>query len=83
MFHCNSGPGAWVFGQGGAAAAEVPFEGAKNVLAALVDWVEKDVAPDTIEGTKYVNDTAKLGVSFQRRHCRYDNCMPMLDTNAC
>lgn len=71
MFHCNSGPGAWVLGQGGgAAAAGVPFESLNNVLAALVEWVENGVAPDTIEGTKFVNDTVQLGVAFQRRHCR-------------
>ncbi|SLM37899.1 feruloyl esterase b [Lasallia pustulata] len=71
MFHCNSGPGAWVFGQGGgAAAAGVPFEGADNVLAALVAWVENGFAPDTIEGTKFVNDSVGLGVAFRRRHCR-------------
>lgn len=56
---------------GGAAAAGVPFESTHNVLAALVDWVERGVAPETIEGTKFVNDTVALGVAFQRRHCRY------------
>ncbi|MCJ1352398.1 MAG: putative feruloyl esterase B-2 [Icmadophila ericetorum] len=72
MFHCNSGPGAWVFGQGGGASAVgVPFESANNVLAAIVEWVENGTAPDTIEGTKFVNDTEALGISFQRRHCRF------------
>ncbi|KAL9118283.1 MAG: hypothetical protein Q9187_005173 [Circinaria calcarea] len=62
MFHCNSGPGAWVLGQGGgAAAAGVPFESSNNVLAALVEWVENGVAPDTIEGTKFVNDNTLYG----------------------
>lgn len=71
MFHCNSGPGAWVLGQGGgAAAAGIPFSREKNVLKALVDWVEKDVAPATIEGTKFVNDSIALGVSFTRKLCR-------------
>ncbi|KAJ4349266.1 hypothetical protein N0V95_004696 [Ascochyta clinopodiicola] len=72
MNHCNSGPGAWVLGQGGnAAAAGVPFEPTKNVLKAMVDWVEKGVAPSYIEGTKFVNDTVALGVDFTRRHCKY------------
>lgn len=72
MNHCNSGPGAWVLGQGGnAAAAGVPFEGDKNVLKAMVDWVEKGIAPSYIEGTKFVNDTVSLGVDFTRRHCKY------------
>lgn len=72
MNHCNSGPGAWVLGQGGnAAAAGVPFEREKNVLKAVVDWVEQGVPPSYIEGTKFVNDTVSLGNDFTRRHCKY------------
>lgn len=71
MFHCNSGPGAWVVGQaGGVSAVGVPFESEENVLAALVEWVENGNAPDTLEGTKFVKDTASMGVAFRRRHCR-------------
>ena len=51
----------------------MPFARADNVLAALVGWVENGVAPDTIEGTKFVNDTVGLGAAFRRRHCRYDD----------
>lgn len=61
-----------MFGQlGGVPAYGVPFESANNVLAALVKWVEDGVAPDTIEGTKFVDDTAAMGVAFRRRHCRW------------
>lgn len=71
MFHCNSGPGAWAIGQGGgAAAAGVPFKSKNNVLAALVAWVEDGVAPDVIEGTKFINDTVSHGIALRRRHCR-------------
>ena len=71
MFHCNSGPGAWVLGQGGGAPSEgIGFKPESNVLAALVQWVEDGVAPETIEGTKFVDDVVKSGVSFTRRHCR-------------
>jgi feruloyl esterase len=71
MGHCSSGPGAWVLGQGGnAAAVGIPFEAEKNVLRALVDWVEGGVAPEYMEGTKFINDTVSLGVDFTRRHCR-------------
>jgi feruloyl esterase len=71
MNHCSSGPGAWVLGQGGnAAAAGIPFEGDRNVLKAIVDWVEQNIAPEYIEGTKFVNDSESLGVDFTRRHCR-------------
>jgi feruloyl esterase len=70
MFHCNSGPGAWVIGQGGGASGEgIPFEPQQNVLAAIVAWVEKGQAPDSLTGTKFVNDTVSLGIDFQRKHC--------------
>ncbi|KAH8886604.1 tannase and feruloyl esterase [Thozetella sp. PMI_491] len=74
MFHCSTGPGAWVIGQGGGASSlqdNVAYESEHNVLAAIVDWVELGAPPDTITGTKFVNDTADLGVAFQRRHCRW------------
>ena len=72
MFHCNSGPGAWVFGQGGAAAAAgVPFTAQFNVLAALVRWVENGTEVEDVIGTKFLNDSVKLGVAFEHRHCKY------------
>jgi feruloyl esterase len=72
MFHCSTGPGAWVLGQGGnAAASGIGFEKERNVLAALVEWVENGVAPEWVEGTKFVNDTVAQGVGFRRRHCRF------------
>ncbi|KAL9063997.1 MAG: hypothetical protein Q9161_009155 [Pseudevernia consocians] len=71
MFHCNSGPGGWVFGQGGgASAAGVPFESANNVLAAMVKWIENNTAVEDIVGTKFVNDTVELGIDFRHRHCK-------------
>jgi feruloyl esterase len=67
MFHCASGPGAWMIGQG---LSDIPFDRSRNVLAAVVDWVEQGIAPETIEGTKYVEDNNMLGTSFTRKHCR-------------
>lgn len=69
MFHCSSGPGAWMIGQ--ASAGSIGFDPESNVLAAMVRWVEQGIAPDTILGTKYVNDVKENGVERQRRHCRY------------
>lgn len=72
MFHCANGPGAWVYGQAGAAsAAGIEFEPEGNVLAAAVAWVENGQPPDIIVGTKFINDTVVSGVAFRRRHCRY------------
>jgi feruloyl esterase len=41
MYHCSGGPGPNVF----------------DALTPLVQWVEQDVAPETIIATKFVNDT--------------------------
>jgi pimeloyl-ACP methyl ester carboxylesterase len=72
MNHCNSGPGAWVLGQGGNAAQKgITFDRQYNVLKAMVDWVEKGVAPEYVEGTKFMNDSVELGVDFTRRHCKF------------
>ena len=71
MFHCNSGPGGWVIGQGGGASATgIPFAGENNVLAAAVQWVENGTAVEEVIGTKFVNDSVPLGVDFQHRHCK-------------
>lgn len=69
MFHCNSGPGAWMIGQ--ATIGDTGFNPESNVLAATVRWVEEGIPPDTIEGTKFVNDVESEGVERRRRHCRY------------
>jgi hypothetical protein len=72
MNHCNGGPGAWVLGQGGGApAAGIPFDGAHNVLAAIVEWVEKGEPPESLTGTKFVDDDVEKGVAFERRHCLF------------
>jgi feruloyl esterase len=68
MDHCGGGPGAWMIGQN---AGKGPFDAKHNVLAAIVEWVERGNGPDTIEGTKYIQDSATLGVSFTRKHCRW------------
>lgn len=69
MGHCEGGPGAWNIGQ--SATGVVELDPDKNVLLAMVRWVEDGVAPETITGTKFVNDIPTEGVAFERRHCRY------------
>lgn len=44
-----------------------------NILAALVRWVEDDVAPSTIVGVKYKNDVPADGVAFTRPICKVRN----------
>jgi feruloyl esterase len=69
MSHCGGGPGATFIGNTAAATASLDPD--QNVLMAMVRWVEEGVAPNTITGTKFVNDTPALGVDFTRAHCRY------------
>ena len=61
--HCALGVGAVNIGQHGIARPSLALP-SHNVLLALVDWVEKGVAPETITGI------AKDGVT-ERVHCRY------------
>jgi len=80
--HCSGGVGAWEIGQtlGAVAGSVLPggdgLSPDRNVLMAMVRWVEEGVAPDIILGTKFVNDDPDEGVQFSRRHCR----LPMRNT---
>lgn len=70
MAHCSGGNGAWQIGQSSAGAKNTPYNAQNNALVALVDWVEKGNAPDTIMGTRFVDDDVGKGVALSRRHCR-------------
>ncbi|KAJ7653197.1 tannase and feruloyl esterase [Mycena polygramma] len=63
MGHCAGGIGASRFGQGFAVGQNAVNDSAHNILLALVDWVEKDVPPETIIGTAADGSV--------RTHCRY------------
>ncbi|KAH6975752.1 Tannase/feruloyl esterase [Ilyonectria destructans] len=68
--HCSGGPGATFIGNQAKSNATLDPDG--NVLMAMVRWVEEGVAPDTIQGVAYVNQTKSSGViDFERKHCRY------------
>ncbi|KAI1505734.1 putative ferulic acid Esterase/Feruloyl esterase [Biscogniauxia marginata] len=42
-----------------------------DIVLALMRWVEKDTAPEKLIATKFVNETASLGVQSQRPLCVY------------
>lgn len=42
-----------------------------NVVSALIKWVEEDVAPEKLIGTKYRNDDVSKEILAQRTHCVY------------
>lgn len=71
MGHCSGGPGAWDIGQRYTGRAAGTSNPQNNVLEAIVAWVEQGMAPDYMEGFKWINDTVSRGKSFARRHCRY------------
>jgi feruloyl esterase len=71
MWHCDGGPGPNVFGGQDQVAAPKPGDPSDDALAALAQWVEDGVAPDTIVATKYNNDTPAQGVAFQRPLCQF------------
>ncbi|KAM5490906.1 putative feruloyl esterase [Microsporum audouinii] len=54
--------------RGGATSEGIEFKEENNALAALVDWIERGVAPDTLEGVKFEDDEITSGVSLRRRH---------------
>ena len=65
--HCGGGPGANAFGQLGQGARDPQH----NMELALVEWVEKSVAPSAIVATKFVDDDPSKGVKFTRPLCPY------------
>ncbi|KAK7026213.1 Tannase/feruloyl esterase [Favolaschia claudopus] len=71
MDHCAGGPVYSLLFIGNAGENVASLDPNQNVLTAMVRWVEQGVAPDTIMGTAYVNQTKESGVDFQRAHCRY------------
>lgn len=65
MYHCRGGPGADLFGGSG----HVPVEAdpSRDVLWALVDWVEQGRAPDRLVAAKANTD----GTGFTRLLCPF------------
>jgi feruloyl esterase len=69
MGHCYGGAGANAFGNG---PNDGPIIDAKHdLLKALELWVERGIAPETIIATKYVGDSPRKGIAFQRPLCPY------------
>jgi feruloyl esterase len=65
--HCGGGPGPNYFGQ--TSDAHTPFDPSHHVLAAVVAWVEKGQAPDSIIATKHKNNDPASAIEMQRPIC--------------
>ncbi|GAA6002670.1 hypothetical protein JCM10207_007619 [Rhodosporidiobolus poonsookiae] len=78
MGHCRTGPGAWAFGEAQQRPAVLAgqgqssqFDAEHDALLAIIEWVEKGIAPKHIVSTKWTNDNMTQGVSFTRKLCPY------------
>ncbi|KAF2732203.1 tannase and feruloyl esterase [Polyplosphaeria fusca] len=67
--HCGGGPGPFFLGfTYGLDASADPED---NMLSRIVAWVEDGQAPETIRGTKFVNDDPTQGVAYRRKQCKH------------
>jgi feruloyl esterase len=78
MNHCSGSiTGPWYIAAGsqaitGATHSVPGYEDAEHdVILAMMKWVETNEAPDHLIATKFINDTATLGVQSQRPLCVY------------
>ncbi|MCO5599794.1 hypothetical protein L7F22_053901 [Adiantum nelumboides] len=69
MGHCSGGNGAHFIGNQYVNLGSYKPE--ENVLWAMVQWVEKGIAPEHIIGSALLNNTAGSPVDYKRKHCRY------------
>jgi feruloyl esterase len=68
MSHCGGGQGANVFGNG---VAVPQADAGHDVVSALDQWVVRDVAPDQIIATGFIDGNPGKGVTLTRPLCPY------------
>ncbi|AKH41953.1 feruloyl esterase [Altererythrobacter atlanticus] len=84
MYHCGGGPGVDVFGGSNQKPIAPGADPSRDMLWALIDWVEKGRAPGSIVGAKVVPGQR----GFTRRLCpfpqvaRYDGIGPETDARS-
>ncbi|HEX9396101.1 MAG TPA: tannase/feruloyl esterase family alpha/beta hydrolase [Burkholderiales bacterium] len=75
MGHCSRGAGPNAFGNLFSSSIVAPppaaIDAAHDVLLALIDWVERGNAPESIVATKYAGDSASSGVQMMRPLCPF------------
>ncbi|SDA03118.1 BZ3500_MvSof-1268-A1-R1_Chr11-1g03313 [Microbotryum saponariae] len=78
MLHCGGGNGAYHLGQAsqrdislGGSAQSASFTAKDDMILALIAWVEKNQAPDSLVGVNYVNGDKRQGVAFERLVCSW------------
>ena len=68
--HCSGGPGPNTFGAAGQPLVDL-HDPERDIMGAIVRWVEEDVAPDRIIGTKYVDSDPEQGIERTRPFCPF------------
>ncbi len=69
VMHCGGGPGANLFGN---MLDLFPASDAEhNIVLSLEQWVEKDIAPDTLIATRHTDDNPSKPVEMTRPLCAY------------
>ncbi|KAG8735066.1 hypothetical protein FRC12_018234 [Ceratobasidium sp. 428] len=88
MTHCGGGAGADGFGRPqqaedylGGLGQSLVFDRKHDAILALMDWVEKEKAPDSIIGASYQNGNKTQGVAFTRLFCPYPQEAEYMDGN--
>jgi len=76
MYHCGGGPGADSFG--GSGRQNAPGDAARDILWALIRWVEDGRAPDRIIATKFDGDKPR----FTRALCPFPQAASFDGTGA-
>jgi len=74
MNHCQGGFGANAFGgvlQASAGMPPLALDAQHNILAALVEWVERGQAPSTLTAAYYNDNNVTAGVNFTRPLCKF------------
>ncbi|KAI0076169.1 feruloyl esterase-like protein [Panus rudis PR-1116 ss-1] len=73
-FNSAGGSSANAFGGSGQASSAMPpssLDAQHNILAAMVQWVEHGIAPDTVIATAWKGNNVSNGLDFQRPLCKY------------
>ncbi len=68
--HCSGGPGPNIFGSNGRPLVNLN-DPDKDLMGAIVNWVENDVPPDRVIATKYVDDDIGQSIERTRPLCPY------------
>lgn len=85
MAHCGGGPGLNDCGQ--SLSLQVVQDSDHDIFTALINWVERGIAPDKLTATAYKDGVVTNGIRFQRpiypypKHPKYMGGDPNAPTN--